>query len=63
MMHVKTMKLYVVRKYIRATSAAQAIRLDRERPVDDVWIDDEWKKSGSSELASAVGFNQPSSEL
>lgn len=33
-------KLYVVRKYIFAKSAKEAIRRDKTHPVDDVWVDD-----------------------
>lgn len=49
-------KMFIVRKYIPAKSAAEAIRKDRITPVHDVWIDDEWKKGESRELASAIGF-------
>lgn len=52
-MKKKICKLYVVRKYIMASSAQVAIRKDRKAPVDDVWVDDEWKKKG---LADAIGF-------
>lgn len=45
--------LYVIRKYIRANSATEAIRLDRKKSVDDVWLDEEFKK----QLPSAIGFN------
>jgi hypothetical protein len=49
-------KLFIVRKYIRARSVAEAIRKDRTTPVDDVWIDDEWKNGNRKELADAIGF-------
>ena len=52
-------KLFIVRKYIMATSAKQAIIKDKLTPVDDVWIDDEWKKNNPTEqnnLQSAIGF-------
>lgn len=48
-------KLFVVRKYIKAQSAAEAIRKDRTTPVHDVWIDDDWKKQNAN-LAKAIGF-------
>jgi hypothetical protein len=50
------LKLFVLRKYVRAHSAAEAIRKEKSIPVDDVWIDDEWKKG---HLADAMGFNVP----
>ena len=50
-------KLFVVRKYIMARDAKEAIRLDRKTHVDDVWVDEEWKKSNKDQLPSAIGFN------
>ncbi len=47
-----TKKLYVVRKYIVAKSAAHAIKLDKTRPVDDVWMDE----GSKTQLTEAVGF-------
>jgi hypothetical protein len=46
-------KLFVIRKYVRATSAAEAIRMDKRTAVDDVWIDDTWK---AENLPGAIGF-------
>lgn len=37
-------KLFVVRKYIMAKSAKDAIKLDKTAPVDDVWVDTDWNK-------------------
>lgn len=47
------LKLFVVRKYIKARSAAEAIRKEKGSAVDDVWIDDDWKKE---HLNGAIGF-------
>jgi hypothetical protein len=49
-------KLYVVRKYIMATSAKQAILKDKTAPVEDVWVDTDWQKRQTQILASAIGF-------
>ncbi len=46
-------KIFVVRKYIRARSAAEAIRLDRKSPVDDVWVEEGWKQNN---LSAPIGF-------
>lgn len=46
-------KLYVVRKYIKATNAAQAIRKDKTTPVHDVWVEEGYKDKS---LADAIGF-------
>lgn len=52
-------QLYIVRKYIWAKSAPEAIKLERKVPVQDCWIDDEWKKS-SNAPKDAIGFYVPS---
>lgn len=49
-------KLFIVRKYIKAKSAADAIKKDRAHPVDDVWVDDEWKKGEANKLSESIGF-------
>ena len=36
------MKRYIVRKYIYAKSAKDAINKDKTSPVDDVWVDEKW---------------------
>ena len=54
-------KLFVVRKYIWANSAQQAIKQDRKHPVEDVWVDDEWKKQ-SNNPKDAIGFYAPDRE-
>lgn len=38
-------KLFIVRKYIMAKSAKDAIKLDKISPVDDVWVDTDWNKN------------------
>jgi len=35
---------YVVRKYIFAKNAAEAIRKERKTAVHDCWIDEDWTK-------------------
>lgn len=49
-------KRYVIRKYIMAKSASEALRKERKVRPDDVWVDDEWKKNNDKELISAIGF-------
>jgi hypothetical protein len=50
---MKTNKIrFIVRKYVMATSAKDAIRLEKNVPVLDVWVDEKWElKSGEP-----VGF-------
>ena len=47
-------KLFVVRRYIKATTAAGAIKKVKTTPVHDVWVDDDWKKNS---LTEAIGFH------
>lgn len=47
-------KLYVIRKYIKATSAAQAIRKDKATAVHDVFCEEVWRDRN---LADAIGFS------
>lgn len=50
-----TTKMFILRKYVRAKSASDAIRKDKLTPVDDCWVDEDWKKQ-QTVLESAIGF-------
>jgi hypothetical protein len=52
-------KLYVIKKYVKATSAAEALRKERTVAADDVWVDDDWRKNNRDNLADAIGFELP----
>ena len=47
---MKKKKLYIIRKYILARSAAEAIALDKKRPVDDCWLDEDFKKMNTNKI-------------
>ena len=49
-------KRYIVRKYIMATSAQQALKRERSMRPDDCWVDETWIKDNPKELISAIGF-------
>ena len=49
------MKQYIVRKYIMAKSAKEAIKLDSKAEVDDCWVDEDWKAS-LYEKSQDMGF-------
>lgn len=49
-------KLFVVRSYIMARNAAEALRKAKTAPIDEVWVDEEWKKGNTPQLANAIGF-------
>lgn len=51
-----TQKMFVIKKYIMASSAKDALRKERKAPADDCWIDEEWRKSEKDNLANAIGF-------
>lgn len=46
--------MYIVRKYIKAYSALEAIKKDKDHPVDDVWVEERWQ---DKHLADAIGFD------
>lgn len=48
-------KLFIIRKYVWAKSAADAIKKEVKYSVEDVWIDEEWKKNGTQPNGS-MGF-------
>ena len=50
-------KRFIVKKYIMATSAQQAIKRERRVKPDDVWVDEEWAKQNPTQLVSAIGYN------
>lgn len=52
----ETRKLYVIKKYVMATSVKHALRQEPKAPVDSVWIDDEWTKGNAKALTDAIGF-------
>jgi hypothetical protein len=37
-------KLYVIKKYVYAKNAKEAMLREKYSSVDDIWIDDDWKK-------------------
>lgn len=55
-------KLFIVRKYIKARSAAEAIRKEKTHAVDDVWVDDAFKQGAAQGITHAVGFAYPRKE-
>lgn len=48
---------YIVRKYIHAKNAKEAIKKDKDCPVHDCWVDDEWKKLNDDK--GDYGFDSP----
>lgn len=52
----KLLKLYIVRKYVQATSVQDAIKKEKEALIDDCWLDDDWKKNNLTSLTDRIGF-------
>lgn len=55
-------KRYIIRKYVMAKSAEEALKKERKMIPDDVWIDEDWKKDNPKNLESAIGFNVETDE-
>ena len=50
-------KLYIVRKYIFAKSAPEALKRERRHKPDDIFLDEDYRKMRPVELESAMGFH------
>ena len=53
----KGFKLFVVRTYVRAKNAQDALRIAKSAKPDDVYVNDDWKEGKIRELADAIGFD------
>lgn len=51
------LKRYVIKKYVMAKSAHDALSKERRVRPDDVFIDEEWLKANPNQLVSAIGFS------
>lgn len=52
----KQKKQFVVRKYVIATSAREAIKLEAQHPVEEVYVDMEWLRSNPPPMEKKIGF-------
>ena len=50
-------KLFIVRTYIMARNAPDALRKFRKQEPDDVYVSDDWKEGKNKELSTAIGFD------
>jgi hypothetical protein len=55
---VISLKRFIVRKYIYAKSAQEAIKKEKTEPVDDVWVDEQWKQLQDDVMKNQIGFQQ-----
>jgi hypothetical protein len=55
-------KIYIVRKYVVAESADEAIRISKRKPVDDCWAEDDTHKELLKEIIKTsnkgIGFTK-----
>ena len=51
-----TLKRFIVRKYIMARSAQEALRKELKVKADEVWIDPDWMKEKEIEGQPIKGF-------
>lgn len=51
-------KLFVIKKYIMADNAYQALKKEKKHAPDDCWVDESWRnrQENINDLQSAIGF-------
>ena len=49
-------KQYVIRKFILARSAAEALRIEHKFKADEVWLDENWKNQQQEITGQELGF-------
>jgi len=45
-------KLFILRKFIKANSAEEAIKKDKVTKPDEIWVDEDWKKDNIDKVKS-----------
>lgn len=50
-------KLFVIKKYVWATSAINALKAEKKIKPDDCWVDEDWKKS-QDYSGKPIGFKK-----
>jgi len=49
-------KQFIVRKYIMARTAREALKIEKTVSADEVWVDEEWKKIQENSISENFGF-------
>lgn len=51
-------KLYVIQKYVVASSISEALRIEKKSVVDEIWLDNDFKNNNKPQLLSKknIGF-------
>lgn len=52
------LKRFVIKKYVMARSAQEALKKEKKVLPDDVWVCEDWKKDNPNQLEGVtIGFN------
>jgi len=52
-------KLFIIQKYIVATSVMHALKIEKNSEVNEIWLDEDWKRAHKPECKNTkVGFNK-----
>jgi hypothetical protein len=55
-------KLFIIKKRFMARSVQDALKKEKKKPVDEVYIDDDWLKANAEELigkkSKKIGFEK-----
>lgn len=55
----KNYKLFVIRKYVMASSVIEALKKEKRKEVDDYWVDEDWKKNNDNiNKTLSMGFRK-----
>jgi hypothetical protein len=49
-------KLYVIQKYIVASSIVEALKLEKHTRPEEIWLDEDWKKAHKPAMGKSIGF-------
>lgn len=54
----KIQKLFVIKKYVLAENAMEALKKEKKLAPDDCWVDEDWrrKQEDITNFQSAIGF-------
>lgn len=55
-------KRFIIRKYIMATSASEALKKEKKFKADDCWVDEKWIEQATRDNPPAIGFSLEGSE-
>jgi hypothetical protein len=55
-------KLFIIKKRFMARSVQDALKKEKKKPVDEVYVDDDWLKANAEELignkSKKIGFEK-----